>query len=581
MIRKPNQGIQFIPYNIIEEIRSKLDIVTVIKDYITVEPKGSNFFASCPFHNDPVPSLCINPTEQFFYCFGCKATGTIINFVQYMEKLDYYQAVEHVVKTYNLAITMKFENHDKYYKTMKMFSLWCRRPHFGEMLKFVTDRGITAESCEKFQIGFVTYSNSRYLMDIEVHVKNMLELGILKRKKTSAGFNRFFVNRVIFPIHSESGKIVSFIGRTFITDTEKDTQQGAKVQKYLILPDTMLAQKAKLLYGLHLAKPYMKKTGTVVVVEGVIDLIAMSQIGIYSTVSTLGTTLTSTQARVLKKYVKKVILMYDGDEAGTESAFRVIPILLEFGFEVEICVLPRGEDPASFIRAKGKSEFYKILKDRISLFQFWGNYYATRCDTINKKGRFIDKLNSCVLKIQNDVVRQLVIKDIETITSINLTMAKVKTRRYITFNSTDEEQILRMFITNPEKREYIVDNLNPDYLINKQVKKIYNIIREHHRLGRPLTVVSISDYIEDDDVKKYFGSLAAVEFKISDQITKQLGQKDIETQIDDILFALAKRDVDIQIDHTMYTIKTKGRGKPELEKLLDKKKSMEEQCESM
>ncbi len=569
MLKTPNHSLQFIPYNIIEEIRSKLDIVSVIKDYITVEPKGSNFFASCPFHNDPVPSLCINPAEQFFYCFGCKATGTVINFVQYMEKLDYYQAVEHVVKTYNLPVTMKFENHDKYYKTMKMYSLWCRRPHSGEMLKFVTDRGITTESCAKFEIGSIRHS--KYLIHIEAHIKIMLELGLLSRKKKSVGFDTFFTNRIMFPIHSENGKIVSFIGRTFSINS----------RKYLILPDTMLAQKSKLLYGLHLAKSYIKKTGVVVVVEGVLDLIAMSQIGVYSTVSTLGTTLTNTQARILKKYAKKVILMYDGDVAGTESTFRVIPILLELGFEIEICVLPPGEDPDSYIRAKGKAEFYKILKDRISLFQFWGNYYETKCDTLHKRENFVKKLNLCVLKIQNDVVRQLIIKDIETITSINLTLAKVQTRRYITFNSTDEEQILKIFIANPDKREYIVDNLNPEYLINKRVKTIYDIIREHHRFGRPLTVVSISDYIEDDVIKKYFGSLAAVEFKISNQITEQLQQKDVEKQIDDVLFALAKRDIDIQIDRTMHSIKTIGQGKEELKELLSKKKSMEEQCKSM
>ncbi len=555
----------FIPYKIIEEIREQLDIVEVSKEYLTLEQKGGKYFATCPFHKDPVPSLCINPTEQFFYCFGCGANGSVINFIEKIEKLNFYQAVEFLIKKYNIPVALQFENYDKYYATIDWITSWYQKPPTDIVRKFLKDRNITKESCEKFGIGHVLAKSAMVLPTINQHRQNFLDLGILQRTD-DGGFKAFFRDRLMFPICSEQGEPVGFIGRALY--------DKKKVQKYLISPDNILFQKSKVLYGLNFAKEYLKSSKTAVIVEGVIDFIALNQIRIHSTVSSLGTTISAFQARLLKKYVDKVIIMYDGDIAGVTSTFKVIPILLESGLEVEVCVLPQKEDPDSYIKKNGKEAFFKLLKQRLPLMEFWKKYYDIECKTVNEKKKFIEQLSYNLMKIKDDITRELLIKDIEIITGVELRLVKRETRRYIAHSNTDEEEILKIFIKNTDKRQYIINNLNPDYLINQKVIEVFKVmksIKSNH------SVPKILEHIEDETIRKFFTKLCSTDVDVSKQITTQLWEEPIEKQIDNIFFELHKRKVNMRIEQVIEKIKNTGKGKTELDKLLEQKKFMDEE----
>lgn len=344
----------------IEEIKARLDLVEVIQERVELKRVGNRFRGLCPFHRETHPSFYVDPEKGIYHCFGCKASGNIFTFVMKTEGLDFKEAVLKLSE--KLGIKIDFDLREDplktYYELMEdVKSFYVLKLFTGDGKKamdYLLSRGISRESIEKFQIGYAPVSGLElYKKYYESPEKlNLLKkIGLIAVSQDKREFD-FFRNRIIFPVSDFFGRCVGFGGRSLEED---------QIPKYLNTPESEIFRKGRILYALDLAKSEIKRRGYAILVEGYIDVIMMHQIGFTNTVAPMGTSFTENQAKTLKSVTKKVVVVYDGDEAGINSVKRIIPILLKENLHPEIVLLPEKTDPAQLA-----SEDPALLMEKLS-----------------------------------------------------------------------------------------------------------------------------------------------------------------------------------------------------------------------
>ena len=349
----------------IESLKASVDIVDVIGNYVELKKAGANYKANCPFHGEKTPSFVVSPTKQIYHCFGCGVGGDSIKFVMELEKLSYPEAIEKLASMYNFSLqyTKGSSDYSDAKRVLEAVQVWYKK-NLGQnptAQKYLSDRGISAASIEKFGIGYVPSGNEvmHFLQSTLLPKPQAAEAGIIAQGERGEYYARL-VERITFPIHSTAGSIVGFGGRTI-------TNHPAK---YINSPQTKLFNKSRLLYGYHLAKEDIYKKKQLIVCEGYLDVIMFHQAGFSTAVATLGTALTSEHLPLLKKGDPKVILAYDGDKAGVAAALKASVMLSNAGFDGGVVLFPDGQDPADLI-ANGQSEqVAKLLREAKPLIPF-------------------------------------------------------------------------------------------------------------------------------------------------------------------------------------------------------------------
>ncbi len=338
----------------VELIKSKLDIVDVVGSYIEIEKSGANFKAKCPFHNEKSPSFFISPARNSYYCFGCAAKGDIFTFVQEFEGLDFIGALRVLAKRAGVELTRENpavrSERERLYLAMEHAALFYQRqlqnnPKAVEHLK---KRGLTDETIKEWRIGYSSVewrTLAGYLAARKVSVADAEKVGLIKKSEKGSGdyYDRFR-GRIMFPLFDSSGRVVAFSGRQFESD-------GTEA-KYINSPETPLFEKSKILYGFDRAKLNIRKNDFALLVEGQMDLVLSHQAGFSNAVASSGTALTSEHLEILKRLSNKIVIAYDGDDAGGAAATRGWQLALGLGIEVKIASLPSGKDPADVILDK-------------------------------------------------------------------------------------------------------------------------------------------------------------------------------------------------------------------------------------
>lgn len=339
---------------IIERVRQETDIVALISSYVPLKRVGRYYRGLCPFHTERSPSFYVSPERQAFHCFGCGAGGTAITFVMRYEKLEFPDAVRLLAR--RLGIRIEEESGGGRYQPL--YDACERVAHFYEQLlsrsdaaqSYLSRRGLRAETIKRFRLGYAPDGN--YLRGnisrLGLNEELLIRAGLLLAR--AEGSIDYFRHRIIFPVFSPSGKIVGFGGRV-LDDSEP---------KYLNSPDTPIFRKGENFYGLFQARAYIRET-VPVLVEGNFDLLTLVEHGVNNCVASLGTALTLEQAQLLRRFNSRVILCYDGDEAGRKACRRSIEVLLRAGVDPQIVNLPAGEDPDSFLRRRGRKGFDELL----------------------------------------------------------------------------------------------------------------------------------------------------------------------------------------------------------------------------
>ena len=402
---------------IIEDVRAKNDIVDVISQYVRLTKKGSSYFGLCPFHNEKSPSFSVTPSKQMYYCFGCGKGGNVYTFLMEYENLSFGEAVKQLADRagvelpkieYSREAREKAERRALLLEINKQaaqyFYYQLRRENGAKAYQYLTDRGLSSETIRRFGLGYSDkYSNDlyRYLKGKNYSDELLRESGLFNVDERHGMYDKFW-NRVIFPIMDVNSRVIGFGGRVM----------GDGKPKYLNSPETKIFDKSRNLYGLNIARTTRKDY--LILCEGYMDVISMHQAGFTNAVASLGTSLTSGHASLLKRYTREVLLLYDSDEAGIRAALRAIPILREAGVNSRVVSLKPHKDPDEFIKALGAEAFEERLGQAMDSFMFRVSIAEGTFPMEEPQGqnRFFEQCAGMLLELNDELERNLYIEAI-------------------------------------------------------------------------------------------------------------------------------------------------------------------------
>lgn len=357
-----------IPNEFIEDVLTRTDIVDIVSQRVQLKKTGSNHSGLCPFHNEKSPSFTVSATKQFYYCFGCSASGNAINFIIEYEGLGFREALKELANP--LGLTLPVSEQDQRHDHLKpLLTLMAeintlykhQLRHTPKAIDYLKSRGLSGEIARDYQIGYIAKRWDTLTQRFQSHKKALVTTGMLIENKDRL-YDRFR-GRIMFPIRNTQGHIIGFGGRSL----------GDDKPKYLNSPETSLYHKGRELYGLYEALNYHKKLDEIIVVEGYMDVIALAQFGIRNAVATLGTAIGASHLQLLFRHTHTITFCFDGDRAGLTAAWRALEHTLSFVRDsrtVRFLLLPKGEDPDSLIRQQGTSSFHQALTQALPLSVF-------------------------------------------------------------------------------------------------------------------------------------------------------------------------------------------------------------------
>lgn len=363
----------FYSDEIVEEVRSRNDIVDVISSYVKLQKKGSSYFGLCPFHNEKSPSFSVSAHKQMYYCFGCGAGGNVFTFLMEYENDSFVEALKILADRAGVSLPeeeytpearkqrdLKTQVLEVNKLAAKYYYYKLRSPQGERGMKYLQDRQLSDETMKHFGLGYAdVYSDGlyHYLKKQNISDQLLKESGLMQVNEKQGMHDKFW-NRVMFPIMDVNSKVIGFGGRVM----------GDAKPKYLNSPETIVFDKSRNLYGLNFARTSKKKQ--MLVCEGYMDVISLHQAGFTNAVASLGTALTSQHASLLKRYTDEVILTYDSDDAGVRAALRAIPLLKTAGILTKVLHMEPYKDPDEFIKALGREEFQKRIDQAENSFMF-------------------------------------------------------------------------------------------------------------------------------------------------------------------------------------------------------------------
>lgn len=366
-----------IPDDIIEEIKSRTDIVDVISEYVSLTASGKSFKGLCPFHDEKTPSFIVNREGQFFKCFGCNEGGNVFTFLMKHESMSYPEAIKSLAVKCGVTIPESSEAdrarglaRDELQKlnrsAVDYFHRVLMKSTAGKQaLTYLKERGITDNITDSFKLGFSLPNWDAFLKaagKAGFSKEMMLQGGFILKRKKGEGYYDRFRGRVMFPIFDAQGEPIGFGGRILVSSELEP--------KYMNSPETPLYSKSRSLYNLNLAKEAIRKEGSAVLAEGYMDVITCFQAGVHNTVASLGTSLSGGQVRLLKRYTDEVTIAYDSDSAGTAATSRGLNLLVKEGFKVRMLNLSSGKDPDDFIRENGAEAFRDLISEAVDLVDY-------------------------------------------------------------------------------------------------------------------------------------------------------------------------------------------------------------------
>jgi len=359
-----------IPKQTVDKILDTAKVEEVIGEFVTLKRQGANFLACCPFHGEKTPSFTVSPAKGFYYCFGCKKGGTAVSFLMDYERMSFSDAVRHIGKKYGIEIEEEEESFEARAARQKSESLYIiseyAQKYFAEQLEsgegravgwnYFKSRGLEDETIRKFGLGWCP-SGMRTFHDAALAAgykeEYLVESGLCIKPEEGNIYDRFH-ERVVFPIHSVSGRVTGFSCRTLRNDK--------KIAKYVNSPQTEIYDKSRSLYGIWFAKQQIAKEDMCILVEGNLDMVSLHQLGLTNVVASCGTSLTTEQIKLIKRFTSNVTIMYDGDAAGIHAAIRGIGLFLKEDMNVKVVLLPDGMDPDDFSKKHTLEETKEFIE---------------------------------------------------------------------------------------------------------------------------------------------------------------------------------------------------------------------------
>lgn len=463
---------------LLEEIKSKIDIVDFISEYINLSKTGQNYRALCPFHPEKTPSFFVSPSKQIFHCFGCGKGGDVLSFLMEYEKLSFIEALSILATKAGIEFQINKSStysisKDKLYRIYEIATeIYSKKLSESQIAqKYLTERGINQESIEIFKIGYAPEEKDFLYQQLK---KLGLDEKIIKTSGLVSNFMDFFRNRIIIPIHDLTGRIVAFGGRLI--------EQESTLPKYINSTDTPIFKKGNSIFGLWQAKPYIRQKGYAILMEGYIDVILSHQYGFKNSVAPLGTALTQEQLNKLKNFTNKVVIVFDSDEAGIQATEKILQTLFHKGFIVKIARLPDRQDPASILQRYGEKTFKNFIAKALSPVDFILETKSKK--TLNEK---VYELLHKIAYMNNLIYREELIKELSEKSTINELTLREELKKFLSSlkkertseNKSDtnvlneEETLLRIALSFPDKIQPLLSKIELETIENQIVKQIF------------------------------------------------------------------------------------------------------------
>lgn len=480
---------------ITDEIKSRLDIAEVIREYIKLNPAGTNFKALCPFHNEKTPSFMVSSEKQIWHCFGCGEGGDIFGFVMKMENIEFIDALRLLAKKAGVKLTRQdpklaslrgrlteiMNEAIEFYQ----YNLW--QAPLGQFARdYLSQRKISKDSAQEFKLGFAPASWDsliNFLKKRGFQDQDVLAAGLIIKKDSGAGFYDRFRNRLIFPIFDVHNQPVGLGGRTLVFGSDEE-----KTAKYINTPQTLIYNKSQAIYGLNKAKLEIRKKDLIIMVEGYLDVISSHQAGIKNVVATSGTALTAEHLKILKRYSQNLALAFDADLGGDSARSRGLNLALAHGLNVKLILIPQGKDPDECIKLDPKLWQQSVAQPLNFLDYYFEKTFANLdlSEAENKKKAakiLLPLINKIADKIeQNHYLKKLaeILGVPEQILHESLN-APAAERGRPTFQPVRgerhhllSERILSLALKYGLNLDYLINNLTPTMLADDTAKKIYN-----------------------------------------------------------------------------------------------------------
>jgi DNA primase len=478
----------------IENLKSLIDIVDVVGNYVQLKKAGSNYKALCPFHAEKTPSFVVSPAKQIYHCFGCGASGDAIKFVMEIEKLSYKEAIEKLASMYNFKLTYtkgNFLSIDLLEKVNNFYK--------GELAKnktayeYLKQRGLYDSTIAKFGLGYAPGINEQmnFFKNANLNLKELTELGVLVNMEYPR-----LIERITFPIFSQSGKIIAFGGRTI-------TNHPAK---YINFTNTKIFNKSRTFYGLNFAREHILRKKEVIIVEGYMDVIMLHQAGIENSVATLGTALTKEHLPILSKINPKVIIAYDSDTAGINAALKASKLLFANFFDGGVVLFEEGMDPADAV--KNKKEINEYFKNQINFKDFIIDFTLKKYNLKNpiEKKAAIDEFKA-YLNSLNEILRDDLINEIARKMQISPGILRVKSQKNdnIVQKKIDvaEASVIKTVYEKPELLNWISEYITVD-MFNTHQEELKALFTENFEDPKLLDLVLREDIkvLDEESLRK-------------------------------------------------------------------------------
>ncbi|HEY5975305.1 MAG TPA: DNA primase [Geobacteraceae bacterium] len=417
-----------IPEEKVAEVRERAGIVEVIGDYISLRRSGANFQGLCPFHGEKTPSFNVNPARGIFHCFGCGVGGNVVTFVMKMEGLSFPESVKLLAKRVGVVIEERplsgaeQKRQDEREQALRITALaaayYCRmlrnEPAGEAGRRYLAKRGVPAEIMEPYRLGFASERWDGLVAHLEqqrVPLELAERLGLIRKRQGGNGYYDLFRNRLIFTIANVYGGPIAFGGRVL----------DDSLPKYINSPESLVYRKSDVLFGIDLAKPAMRETGKVIIVEGYFDHLALYRAGVRHALATCGTALTAGHIQLLKRYAEKIYLLFDADSAGKKATFRAMELLLDEQVEAFVIELPAGDDPDSFLGREGSTAFAERVDKARPVLEYFLRDLLDRSQvgTVTGTAAAVDELVPLLKKVQDPVRQDLYVREVARLLAVD------------------------------------------------------------------------------------------------------------------------------------------------------------------
>lgn len=511
--------------DIINEIRRKVDIVDIIGERIPLITKGKNYFCVCPFHDDSNPSMSVSREKQIYTCFSCHATGNVYTFLENYEHWSFKETLKYLGDLVGIDVGIKNYEHknskyDKLYEAyvlaLKYYQNNLASPLGREARKYLNDRKITDAMIKEFSIGLSLTGNSL----TELLTKKEYSLAELNKLGLSSDNRDIYHDRIMFPLHDINGKPVAFSGRIY-----KDNNQN----KYLNTKETEIFKKGHVLYHYHIAKEEARKEKYVLVMEGFMDVIRASSIGIKNTIALMGTALTQEQVQLIKRLSPNIILCLDGDNPGQEAMLKAGELFLKENIEVKTIILPEQDDPDTFIMREGRERFLGLIENAI----YFNNYKIrvlkkkVNLGSDKEKAKYIDQAIEEASKIEDAIRVEIILKNLAKEFDIGYNTLEIRFREKKKAREKPESPSFTIPLRTKQKTKYIkavemliYALLNYDWAITLSRKQHLIFPEEKYRITM-------------NEIFYYYEKYGNIEF--ADFYTYAMDKKEVKEVLDEVL----------------------------------------------